>query len=89
MKILLISYLCIILSGCYVKTNGTIGLDWNMRNINDSMFYHQVSICFSEQKQIAKFNVKYTEKIDTDILNKCIKNTDYKFISDPEYRIIK
>ena len=62
--------------------------DWNKQNIVKIRAYKLTEECRKKQQNIARDNLgaKYTDEVDTYIINKCIENNNYKFKSDPKYR---
>jgi hypothetical protein len=74
---------CLSLSACNYGI-----FDWNNQNIDKTRAYKLTQSCRIEQQNIARnsLGTKYNDEVDIDILNKCIKNHNYKFKSDPKYR---
>ena len=66
---------CLILSGCFPCKLG----DWNCSQI-DPTWSKNIDKCQSTQRSIAKNILKerYSDKIDSEIGNRCIQNTNYK-----------
>lgn len=79
------------LTGCYIGVNDNghqyIGIDWNNRHLDETLFYKKSSNCIRNQQNIAmtKLGSNYNERIDGDIYSKCVKNPSYQFISNSEY----
>lgn len=74
---------CLNLSACNYGV-----FDWNSQHYDKTRAYKLTEKCRVEQQSIARNNLgaKYTDEVDTYIINKCIKSHNYKFKSDPKYR---
>ena len=75
-KISFIMIPCLILTGCFPCKLG----DWNCSQI-DLTWSKNIDECQSTQRSIAKNILKdrYSDKVDSEIGNSCIDNTNYKF----------
>ncbi|WP_298971578.1 hypothetical protein [uncultured Psychrobacter sp.] len=75
--------LCLSLSACHYGI-----FDWNKQNVDKTRAYKLTEECRKQQQNIARDNLgaKYTDEVDTYIINKCIDSHNYKFKSDPKYR---
>ena len=74
---------CLSLSACNYGV-----FDWNSQHYDKTRAYKLTEKCRVEQQNIARNNLgtKHNDEFDTYIINKCIKNHNYKFKSDPKYR---
>lgn len=75
-KINIIIISCLTLSACFPCKLG----DWNCSQI-DPTWSKNIDKCQSTQRSIAKNILKdrYSDEIDSEIGNRCIQNTNYKF----------
>lgn len=75
-KINVVMMSCLILTGCFPCKLG----DWNCSQI-DPTWSKNIDKCQSAQRNIAKsiFKDRYSDKVDNEIGNSCIQNTNYKF----------
>lgn len=73
---MIISVLSLFLTGC----QSCRFLDWNCSE-PDPRWSKNVDECARSQQATARtvLGSQYNDKVDTDILNKCIQNTNYKF----------
>lgn len=80
----IIVLISLFLTGCY-----RCNFDWNCssESIAKTGSYKRSVECRKSQQDIARsiLGDKYNQKVDSDILNKCIDSSRYKFESDPEY----
>jgi len=75
-SLLIISVLCLFLTGCQACRF----LDWNCSEPNPK-WSKNVNECTRTQQAVARtiLGSQYTDKVDSAILSSCIKNTNYKF----------